>query len=118
MTWVVLILAALTGAWMLFDGARALLTGDYVTPKTGAHAGQLGPWASLLTRIGLDPRSTFVKLLHVAAGAAWLLGVYSMLVGAEWGAAALWTAAFLSIWYLPFGTIASLVTAAYFLFLG
>lgn len=118
MTWTVLILAAVTSAWMLFDGLRALIAGDFTTPKAGAYAGQLGPWAGLLTRVGLDPRSTFVKLLHVAAGAAWLLGAYSMLVGAEWGAAALWTAAFLSIWYLPFGTITSLVTAVYFLFFG
>jgi hypothetical protein len=117
-TWVVLALGLLTGAWMLYDGARALLAGDYTTPKSGAYAGQLGPWAGLLTRVGLDPRSTLVKLLHVAAGAAWLLGAYSLLSGAEWGAAVLWTAAFLSIWYLPFGTLTAIVVVAYFLFFG
>jgi hypothetical protein len=118
MTWVVLVLAVLTGGWMLYDGLRALRVGDYTTPKNGAYAGQLGPWAGLLTRVGLNPRSTLVKALHVIAGAAWLLGAYSMLVGAEWGAAVLWSAAFLSIWYLPFGTLTASVTLAYFLFFG
>lgn len=103
---------------MLFDGARALLIGDYVTPKTGTYAGQLGPWAGLLSKVGINPRSTAVKALHVAAGVAWLLGAYSLLTGAEWGAMVLWTAAFLSIWYVPFGTLTAIVTLAYFLFFG
>ncbi len=103
---------------MLFDGARALLVGDYITPKTGAYAGQLGPWAGLLTKVGIQPRSTAVKVLHVVAGVTWLLGAYSLFMGAAWGATALWTAAFLSIWYLPFGTLTAVVTLAYFLFFG
>jgi hypothetical protein len=42
--WVVLVLALTEGGWMAYDGGRALLVGDYVTPSTGEYAGQLGPW--------------------------------------------------------------------------
>jgi hypothetical protein len=41
--WIVAALAALNGGWMTFDGARALIVGDYVTPSSGEYAGQLGP---------------------------------------------------------------------------
>jgi len=37
-------LAAVEAGWMLFDGSRALIVGDYVTAKSGPYAGQLGPW--------------------------------------------------------------------------
>jgi hypothetical protein len=41
--WLIVALALLEGSWLAFDGAHALITGDYVTPKTGRYAGQLGP---------------------------------------------------------------------------
>jgi hypothetical protein len=41
-----------------YDGSRALIVGDYVTPKSGAYAGQLGPWAKLVAAVGIEPRST------------------------------------------------------------
>jgi hypothetical protein len=41
--WIIVLLVAFTAGWMLFDGTRALIVGDYVTPKTGKYAGRLGP---------------------------------------------------------------------------
>ena len=31
--WIVLLLALVEGGWFAFDGATALVTGDYVTPE-------------------------------------------------------------------------------------
>ncbi|MCL4704453.1 hypothetical protein KJ068_04780 [bacterium] len=41
MRWLVATLVILNAGGMTFEGTRALIVGDYVTPKSGAHAGQL-----------------------------------------------------------------------------
>jgi hypothetical protein len=56
--WAVVVLAVLEAGWMVFDGARALVVGDYVTPSSGEYAGKLGPWAGLASALGVEPRST------------------------------------------------------------
>jgi len=68
-------LATLVGLWLTFDGSLAMVTGNYVTPKSGAYAGQLGPWSHLIKAIGLDPVSLPIKLLHIVSGMALLVGV-------------------------------------------
>ncbi len=45
-----LILACLIGSWLIFDGLHQRITGDYV--RVG---GQLGPWAGLVSAVGLNP---------------------------------------------------------------
>ena len=71
--WVVLALALIEGGWLAFDGGHALITGDYVTPKSGQYAGQLGPWSKLVTAIGIEPRSTLMKCIHLTLGSVWLV---------------------------------------------
>jgi hypothetical protein len=76
MTWIrvlVLIFGLVEGIWMTFDGTRALIVGDYVTPSSGVHAGELGPWSHVVKAVGIPPRSTAMKLIFVAYGLAWLL---------------------------------------------
>jgi hypothetical protein len=107
--WLVLALALVLGGWLAFDGARALIVGDYVTPATGEHAGQLGPWAGLISRIGIDPRSTLVKAVHLGLGIAFLGAAFGFLLRRPWARAALLTCAVLGLWYLPFGTIIGIV---------
>src|SRR5262245_12635493 len=70
--WVVLLLALIQAGWLMFDGTRALIAGDFVTPSSGPHAGQLGPWSRLVSAVGLEPRSTLIKVLHLLLGVAWL----------------------------------------------
>ncbi len=101
------------GAWLAFDGSHALLSGDYVTPKTGRFAGQLGPWSRLVEGVGLDPRSTLFMGVHIVLGLA--LVAASIFFAASPRAPAWWTLlvmAALTLWYLPFGTLLSLVTIA------
>lgn len=47
-------LLTINACWMVFDGSRALLLGDYVTPAAGPYAGELGPWADVMRAIGID----------------------------------------------------------------
>lgn len=107
--WLVLALALLEGGWLAFDGAHALLLGDYVTPAGGAHAGQTGPWSVLVASVGIEPRSTLMKSIHLGLGLVWLgvmLGFALGLPRARWGMLACAVAA---LWYLPFGTLLSLI---------
>ncbi len=52
--WVVAALALIEGGWLAFDGGRALIVGDYVTPSSGPSAGQLGPWSKVVSALGID----------------------------------------------------------------
>jgi hypothetical protein len=109
MGWVLVSLAVLGGAWLVFDGTRALVTGDYVTPRTGEHAGRLGPWAGVVSAIGVEPRSTVMKTAHVVLGVAWIVAAASFVTGAAWGRWSLAACAVASLWYLPIGTLLALV---------
>lgn len=110
--WIVLALAWLLGLWLMFDGARALMVGDYVTPGSGEHAGQLGPWAHVVRTLGFDPRSSLIKSLHVALGLAWLVSLTLYQFHPAPGGAALLVCAAASLWYVPIGTVISSAVVA------
>jgi len=106
---VVLGLALLEGGWLAFDGARALLVGDYVTPRSGRFAGRLGPWSRLVAAVGIAPRSTLMKSIHLGLGATWLVAVAAFALGQAWAWWGLLCCALLGLWYLPFGTLLGLL---------
>jgi len=107
--WIIVVVAFIAAGWLAFDGAHALVTGNYVTLRSGPHAGQLGPWSKLLTAMGLDPRSLFVKWLHLVIGTAWLGAIvaFAFRVRRAWGA--MLVGAIAGLWYVPFGTLISLI---------
>lgn len=107
--WIILALALLEGGWLAFDGGHAFITGDYVTPKSGTHAGQLGPWSKLVAAVGIAPRSTLMKSIHLILGLAWLVVVVCFALQLPWAWTAMLMGAFLSLWYLPFGTLLSII---------
>jgi len=107
--WVVVILALLDAGYMTVDGARALLTGDYITPKTGEYAGQLGPWTQLVRTIGIEPRSTLMKSLFTAYGVIWLIITFCFALKFPWAWWAMLLAAVGSLWYLWIGTLSSII---------
>ena len=94
---------------MTFDGARALIVGDYVTPTSGQYAGQLGPWSKLVSAAGIEPRSTLMKCVFVTYGIGWLviIGCYAMKL--PWAWRAMLVAAIGALWYLPVGTTMSVI---------
>jgi len=115
MTWlrvVVVVLGLIEGAWMTFDGTRALIVGDYVTPSSGAHAGQLGPWNYVVKAVGIPPRSTAMKLIFVIYGLVWLIISLGYAREAVWAPPAMLIAAIATLWYLPVGTIVGIVQLA------
>lgn len=110
--WVVFVLALLEGGWLAFDGGRALVVGDYVTPRSGQYAGQLGPWTKAVAALGIDPRSTLMKSIHLALGLAWIVVAICFALQLPWAWTAMLVCAVLSLWYLPFGTILSVIQIA------
>ncbi len=107
--WLIVMLACVESGWLLFDGLRALITGDYVTPTSGPHAGQLGPWATVVSGVGLDPRATLVKLVHVGLGASGLVAAVGFALRISWGWTGVLGCAVLGLWYLPIGTTLGVV---------
>jgi hypothetical protein len=107
--WLVVLLAAMTQGWMAYDGAHALLRGDYVTPKSGQYAGQLGPWAKVVSAAGIEPRSTLMKIIFVAYGGVTLLIAIGFILGFKWAWWGMLVAAILGLWYLPFGTLLNII---------
>jgi hypothetical protein len=108
-TWLIVLLVVFTAGWMLFDGTRALITGDYTTPSSGDHAGQLGPWSNLVQAIGIDPRSTLMKSIFVAYGLAALGTAVCFVLGLSWARTAMMTVCILGLWFLPIGTVFNLI---------
>ncbi len=110
--WVVVVLAVTEAGWMMFDGSRALVVGDYTTASSGEDAGRLGPWAELVSALGIDPRSTGMKAFFVAYGLAWLVAVAAFVARRRWGWGAMLAGAVGSLWYLVAGTLTSAVMIA------
>jgi len=109
LAWVVLVLALIEGGWFAFDGGRALVVGDYVTPRSGEHAGRLGPWARVVSAVGIEPRSTLMKSIHLVLGVGWLGVMVCYALGLRWAWWGMIVCAALSLWYVPFGTVLSIV---------
>lgn len=107
--WGILVLVLLNGGFMAYDGGRALIVGDYITPQKGEMAGQLGPWASLVQTIGLEPRSTLMKTIFLIYGLAYVLAAVAIVLGQSGAFWAIFTIAILGIWYLPFGTLINII---------
>lgn len=100
---ILLALIGLAAGWMVVDGTRALLLGDYFTV-----AGELGPWSALVESVGIPARSTGMKAFFVVYGGAWLV-VAALFAGGKVGRRALIGFAMGSVWYLVPGTILSLI---------
>ena len=105
---IILFLAVSEAGWMVFDGARALSVGSLMTPRSGPYAGQVGPWRLLVAPLGIAPNGRPMHWLFAGYGCAWLAVALAFAVGAPWAWHAMIAAAVCSLWFLPFGTAASL----------
>ena len=112
MRWIrrlIVALALIEAGWLAFDGSRALAMGDYVTPSSGEYAGQLGPWAEVVKSVGIEPRSTVMKLIHVTLGVIGLATTTLFVLRIPRATIAMFVFAILCLWYLPFGTLLSVL---------
>jgi hypothetical protein len=102
----IVFLALCEGGYMLVDGLVALATGSYLTP---GGRGELGPWAALVSAAHVDPASRTMHAVFVAFGAAYFGCIAAYLARLRWAGAALAALAAATLWYLPVGTLLSLL---------
>lgn len=107
--WVVLFLALVEGGWMAFDGAHALVTGDFVTPKTGQFAGQYGPWSKVISAVGVDPHSNIMKWVFLLFGSAWIVVMVCFALKLKWAWFGMLLFAIGGLWYLPWGLLLGVI---------
>ncbi len=107
--WIVVLFAFIEGGWLAYDGGHALVTGEYVTPSSGEYAGQLGPWSKLVSAVGIDPRSTLMKSIHLILGLVWVAMIVPFIFRVPWAWRGMFICAVAGLWYLPFGTLLSVI---------
>lgn len=97
----VTILAFIMGGYMLLDGIFVILKGKYIGPE------KPGPWANLFNAVNINP----MKLgpLFIIYGLLWLcwIGLLWMHHPAVYIAGLVISV--LSLWYLPIGTLLSVI---------
>lgn len=95
------ILGALNGGYMLIDGVHVLLKGKYIGPP------KPGPWANLFYKLDID----VFKLgpLFVAFGLLWLTWTCLLWTGHSLAFVFGIALSVMTLWYLPVGTVFSLV---------
>ena len=94
----IVLIAVLEAGWIAFDGARALATGEYLTPRIGSYGGHLGEWTRVASTLGAPPRSAAARKALLGYGIVWLLVAcaYAREAGGAWwgmfvlAAGALW----------------------------
>jgi hypothetical protein len=116
--WILAALVLLSAGWMILDGSRALLKGDYITPGSGPRAGQLGPWAAIVSAVGISPQSSLMKWTFVVLGIVYLGMGVAFLLGAPWAKVGLIVIAALGLWYLPFGTLINILVILLVILIG
>ncbi|SRR5712692_131147 len=76
-TSIIAILSFILGSWLIFDSARKLLTGYY----TGEQTIGLGPWAAIVSALGVRPADMAFPLLFL--GIIWTVNGIIVLLGAS-----------------------------------
>ena len=101
MRYIVLALSLINGLWMLIDGVYVTLNGKYIGPE------KPGPWASLVGLTGVD----VFKLgpLFIVFGLAWIAFVFGFWTDAAWARTLGIVLSIATLWYLPFGTLISII---------
>ncbi|MEI9810520.1 MAG: hypothetical protein WDO16_23075 [Bacteroidota bacterium] len=107
--WIIVLLAVMNFGFMTFDGSRALIKGDYIRPRSGAHAGQLGLWSKLVKSIGINPESTSMKSIFLVWGIAGLIITCCYIFNVSWAKNGMIIMNILSLWYLVPGTVTSVL---------
>ena len=95
------ILGFLNGAYMLLDGIYVMMKGKYIGPP------KPGPWSYLFEKLNVD----IFKLgpLFIAFGLLWLIWLYSLWTNQGWTYVFGIVISILTLWYLPIGTIFSII---------
>ena len=101
---IVSLIALLVGGWMIFDGVHVLITGKYFGPE------KPGPWSDLVSSVGVNPFD--LGFLFIILGVFWLLFPVGMLLKKTWAWYGAVLTAVATLWYLPVGTVLSVIYIA------
>jgi hypothetical protein len=95
------ILGFLNGGYMLLDGIYVLLKGKYIGPE------KPGPWANVFYKLDIN----VFKLgpMFITFGIMWLVWLYSLWANLSWSHVYGIIVCILTLWYLPVGTLLSIV---------
>jgi hypothetical protein len=95
------ILAFINGAYMLVDGIFVIIKGKYIGPD------KPGPWANLFYKLNVD----VFKLgpLFIIYGLLWLSFLFGLCTNQTWAYLLGLIISVLTLWYLPAGTIISIL---------
>jgi hypothetical protein len=95
------ILGFLNGAYMLLDGIYVLAKGKYIGPD------RPGPWADLFNKWNVDVFR--LGPMFVVFGLLWLVWLYGLWTSQSWGYVFGMAISVLTLWYLPVGTLFSVI---------
>src|SRR4029077_4717452 len=98
------ILSFILGAWLIFDGTRKLVTGYY----TGEQTIGLGPWATLVSAIGIRPSDLALPFLFL--GVLWIVNGVIVLFGSSVRYERAIAISIVTLFYALPGTLVGLVT--------
>ena len=98
------ILGFLNGSYMLLDGFFVIFKGKYIGPE------KPGPWANIFYKLDIN----VFKLgpLFIIFGLLWLTWLYGLWTNQSWGYIFGLLISILTLWYLPVGTLFSLIILA------
>lgn len=102
-TFTISVLSLLLGSWLVFDGARKLLTGYH----TGEQTIGLGPWATIVSALGLRPAD--MPLPFAFLSVIWVVNGVVVLVGANTGYERAIAVSIVTLFYIPPGTVVGII---------
>ncbi|HEV2403380.1 MAG TPA: hypothetical protein VGS08_04215 [Candidatus Saccharimonadales bacterium] len=103
------LLIILEAGYMGLDGIHGLRNGDYIGPKNAQGRTILGPWSKAVSAVGIKPRSRLMMSMFVTYSAVWLAVLLLYWLGVHTAVYGLAIMALGTLWYLPIGTIDSLL---------
>lgn len=105
---VITFLGLLNGVYMLLDGIFVIITGKYIGPE------KPGPWAEIFYKMNVN----VFKLgwLFILYGLLWLVWLYALWTNKDWAYPFGLFISLISLWYLPLGTLISILILISLLF--
>ena len=95
------IIAVIAGGWMIFDGVHVMVRGKYFGPD------KPGPWSIAWAKMGVD--ALRLGPVFVGLGLLWMVFLVALLAGQKWGWYGAAVVAVATLWYLPVGTVLSVI---------
>lgn len=98
------VLGIFNGGYMLLDGIFVMLKGKYIGPE------KPGPWANIFYKLNVD----VFKLgpLFIVFGLLWLFWLYGLWTNQNWVYTFGLIMSISTLWYLPIGTLFSIIIVA------